>query len=444
MDARSAAHPTKTFEQALTVATSELRKLRIEHGNPTYQEISGRAPGGRPLSPSGISETINGKVLPRLEFYMTLVRVLLAYDTGRLADHTDPRLAEWRARWNELKLLEPGRGRRAQGEDPASLHADAPHAAEPGLAERVVLGILRRGEGFGLFPMASDTGGVWAVTFSPDGQLIATGHGVKTAQLWDTVSQQRLGEPLMGHLDLVLALAFSPDSRLLATGSRDGTVRLWSTATREPLGAPLDGHVRGAWAVAFSPDGRLLATAGRSVRLWDVTDPGNPLKMAKPFGSGVSALAISPIGNLLATGNEHGAVQLWDTLTLQKVGEALRGHEKAITAMAFFPNGERFTTGSGDGTVQLWNTTTGEMLGEPLNGHDEPITALALAPDGKRLVTSGEDKIVLIWDTETGRTLGEPLIGHDNKVRALAYSPDARLLATGCHDGLLRLRIPGL
>jgi hypothetical protein len=77
--------------------------------------------------------------------------------------------------------------------------------------------------------------------------------------------------PLTGHTDAVLGVTFSPDGQLLATTSFDQTVRLWDVATGQPHGAPLTGHTASMWAVAFSPDGRLLATGSEesTARLWN-------------------------------------------------------------------------------------------------------------------------------------------------------------------------------
>ena len=67
-------------------------------------------------------------------------------------------------------------------------------------------------------------GAIEAVARSPDGKVIATGHGDRTLRLWSAK-----GHPLQvihGHQGHVDAVAFSPDGKLIATGSNDGTGRL--------------------------------------------------------------------------------------------------------------------------------------------------------------------------------------------------------------------------
>ena len=69
-------------------------------------------------------------------------------------------------------------------------------------------------------------GPVGSVSFSPDGQILATAGGLdETARLWN-LSGQQLAE-FKGHRDGVFRVSFSPDGKLLATAGFKGTVKLW-------------------------------------------------------------------------------------------------------------------------------------------------------------------------------------------------------------------------
>jgi WD40 repeat protein len=190
------------------------------------------------------------------------------------------------------------------------------------------------------------------VAFSPDGRLLATADGDRTARLWDPATGTQL-RTLTGHTDVVNGVAFSPDGRLLATGSADGTARLWDSATGAQL-RTLTGHTDGVHAV-FSPDGRLLATGSwdGTARLWDPAT-GTQLRTLTGHTDGVVAVGFSPDGRLLATGSPDDTARLWDPATGTQL-RTLTGHTAGVYGVAFSPDGGLLATGSWDGTVRLWD-----------------------------------------------------------------------------------------
>lgn len=161
---------------------------------------------------------------------------------------------------------------------------------------------------------------VTAVTFSPNGKILATDTEFK-AQLWDVATQRQTGKPIgtVGANDGVFRLAFSPDSRILATVGNP-TIRLWNVATHQRIGTAMSAGATAAYGVAFSPSGKILVTTDTSgvIRLWDVATHQRIGKQIAPKGRHEFILeALSPTGRILATTQFDGPAQLW-RLKLQR------------------------------------------------------------------------------------------------------------------------------
>ncbi len=63
------------------------------------------------------------------------------------------------------------------------------------------------------------------VTFSSNGQILASGGSDRCVRLWD----------IHGHTNEVLSIAFSPDGKNLVSRSQDKKIKVWEITTGECL-----------------------------------------------------------------------------------------------------------------------------------------------------------------------------------------------------------------
>lgn len=234
-----------------------------------------------------------------------------------------------------------------------------------------------------------------AVTFSPDGKLLASSSGDKTTWIRDakTLKQIRI-LPSSGQ-----TLAFSPDSKLLATISVDDTkkITVWNVQSGTEYVA-LIGHTDDIADVAFSPDGSLLASVStdKTVRLWNVKS-GNLVTTLTGHTEWVGAVAFSPNGALLASAGGDKTIRLWDVKSGNLV-TTLTGHSNSIWRMTFSPNGEILASASFDGTLRLWDVkdvkNARQLASLP---HTEAVLSVAFSPDGTLLASDGFDGVIRLW-----------------------------------------------
>jgi WD40 repeat protein len=153
----------------------------------------------------------------------------------------------------------------------------------------------------------------------------------------------------------------------------------------------------------------------------------------------VTALAISPDGQLLASASEDRNVFLWNWP--QGTRNAELSHSAEVTAVAFMPmRGEGYTllTGCGAGQARLWQVP---FAGRPsattlAQQHEGPIRAVAFNADGTRCATAGDDKRIGIWETATARFLfwlhaDDDLSAHQGAVTSVRFCPDGQLVSAG-------------
>ncbi|HEY9906516.1 MAG TPA: WD40 repeat domain-containing serine/threonine-protein kinase [Thermosynechococcaceae cyanobacterium] len=150
----------------------------------------------------------------------------------------------------------------------------------------------------------------------------------------------------------------------------------------------------------------------------------------------VTAVAISPNGETLASGGLDDCIRLW-SLTTGELLQTLTGHTKPLNCLAFSPGGQTLVSCSDDDTIKVWALSTGRLI-RTLTGHTRDVNSVAIDRDGLLLVSGSEDRTVRLWRLETGATVQTfPVLS--GMIRSVTFSADGQLVASGGLDNQIRL-----
>jgi WD40 repeat protein len=265
------------------------------------------------------------------------------------------------------------------------------------------------------------------VAFSPDGSLVADFEELNPAKIL-------IKNVLTGATKLAISaqtaglIRFSADGReVVFSNAGNKELQIWSIETGKEIGAlPAETAIGsgGIQAVAFSADGRTLAVGpyeGNVIKTWDSRTGGE--LHAFPGQLAVQGIAVSPDGRWLVAGSQH-STNIWDLetrkLTTRLDGTAnfavfsKDGRWLAINPGAQFP-GE---------TLKVWDTKSWTLganfhfaqRGTPVFSiafipNDSPLTALGPLSRSFEFTAGGEKHTV--WSSPS----------------PVSVSPDQKILA---------------
>ena len=260
---------------------------------------------------------------------------------------------------------------------------------------------------------------VRAVSWSPDGSVVAVGGGTPGAfgeiVLFDAATGVERTR-LEGHRDYVYHLAFNHDGSRLASCGYDKVIRVWDTASGKTVGA-LKEHTEAVYAVAFSGDGALLASAAadRSVKIWKVADGVRLYTITEPTDA-VLTLAFRPGTRQLVAGGQDKRIRVWEIGdTAARSVRSAPAHRSAVLRVAYSADGRTLASTGTDKDVKMWDAESGQQL-RVLPPQSDWAQALAFSPDGRQLAVGRYDGSVSIYDAASGRAVLEPF-AHDKVAR---------------------------
>ena len=149
------------------------------------------------------------------------------------------------------------------------------------------------------------------MAFSHSGKWLMTGNQDCSVHVWNTDNGGEMH--MRGFAAKVRQLAWHRAGRWLAAGGGDA-ISVWDCSGRGPEGRTpmiLEWHTDLISALHYQPEGDWLASGARDggIGVWSPTQRQNQISRAK-IESGVTRLAWSPDGKLLAATGECGEVQV--------------------------------------------------------------------------------------------------------------------------------------
>jgi WD40 repeat protein len=287
---------------------------------------------------------------------------------------------------------------------------------------------------------------------SPDGRTFVIGstrHRVPRIYLIDLDGEGEATTQELGGSRL-FAVDFLADGRLMTTatakpseeGPKTGKypilLQFWDIKQRKlSEETTIDSASSSGCRVIFSGDGRTMVAVHQdridvvdtqrhtTVRTIDGLNFWNPAHIQA---------AIDPLGKRLAVNDRYNFVSVYDLTSGQPLLSTGRHHQGHVPAVAWSPDGKTIATGDSRGEVRLWNSVDGTEVIR-FCGPRYGVFALCFSHDGKQIIFCGDEPArigkatgpVRWFDAATGKKTRE-YMAH-GRARLLTPSPDQSLVA---------------
>jgi Tol biopolymer transport system component len=251
--------------------------------------------------------------------------------------------------------------------------------------------------------------------FSPDGKTVATSsfypqpqlslfyNPEQTVELWDLNTGENRVIRRSDYPERVRALTFSPDGRLLAIGTSamwKGRIYIWDMTARRMKTCLEDKAYVSIDDVRFSRNGSMFAAPVNydGICLWDTETSGllTTLTLRNKHERGAISISLSQDGMWLTSASSEPNINIW-YLGTNTLSRTIGGFNTA-DSLAYSPDGTLLAVACSDGKLHVLDAKTYEQR-VATRAHRSFVSRVAFSPDGKLIATSSGDHTAKLWET---------------------------------------------
>lgn len=234
------------------------------------------------------------------------------------------------------------------------------------------------------------------VRFSPDGELFCTGSADCKAFLFNGKTAEEVG-PLGGdkaHAGGIYGLSWSPDGKQLLTASGDKSCKLWDVETQKVVSEFKMGTKVEDQQVSCLWQGPHLLSVSLSgaINYLDINDPSKPIRVIRGQNKNLTSLAVSSDHSTLYAGSFDGRVSHWSVDSGEVDLVSGQVHTNQVSCIVATP--EKLYTLGLDKSFKTIQAATNEFDAQSLSLPDRDPKGLGIGSDGLAVIATLQEIIV--------------------------------------------------